>query len=126
MEKSQIDEILLPVPAEKAAAQEANVRQEFWSKFRSFAGRIPFAEDAAAAYYCATDPNTPLRVRGTLFAALGYFILPLDAIPDIFALVGMSDDMAVLTAAFALVSSHITDEHRQKAREALRADEPVS
>jgi len=126
MEKSQIEEILLPVPLEKAKAREANVRRNFWSKFRSFAGRIPFAEDVAAAYFCATDSKTPLKVRGTLFAALAYFILPLDTIPDILAFIGMGDDIAVLTAAITLVSSHITDEHREKARKSLEGNEKAS
>ena len=126
MEDTKINEIFLPVSIDKAEAREANVRAQFWSKFKAFAGKIPFAEDVAAAYFCATDPKTPLKVRGTLYAALAYFILPLDTIPDFFAVVGMGDDMAVLTAAFALVSSHITEEHREKAREALNSEEPVS
>lgn len=119
MDKSKIDSILQPVPHDKQQDREETVRSEFWPKFRTFASQLPFAEDVAAAYFCATDRNTPLKVRGTLLAALAYFIMPLDLIPDILVFVGFTDDIAVLSATFALVSRHITDEHREKARDAL-------
>ena len=45
------------------AGDEATIRRDFWSKLKRLGGRIPFAEDLVAAYYCATDPKTPNRVR---------------------------------------------------------------
>jgi len=126
MEKTRIDKILLPVPAAKARERDKKVRAQFWSKLRAFANHIPFAEDLAAAYYCATDSNTPLKVRGTLLAALAYFILPADVVPDFFAVVGFSDDLAVFTAAMTLVQAHVTDDHREKARIALETDPETS
>lgn len=121
MDETKVEKILLPVPADKIAERDKTVRAEFWSKFRSFASRIPFAEDVAAAYFCATDKNTPLKVRGTLLAALAYFIMPIDMVPDILAVVGLTDDIAVLTAALTLVQSHVTEEHREKARDAIES-----
>jgi uncharacterized membrane protein YkvA (DUF1232 family) len=55
--------------------QERNVRRDFWSALKHFAGRLPFAEELVAAYYCALDPATPMRVREILLAALAYFIV---------------------------------------------------
>src|SRR5680860_55031 len=95
--------------------RERKVRREFWAKFKRFAARIPFAEDLVAAYYCALDPATPIRVRGMLLAALAYFILPIDFIPDIIGGLGFADDMALFTAVIGLVSSHITSTHRAAA-----------
>jgi hypothetical protein len=43
--------------------QERTVRRDFWAKLKHFAGQIPFIEDVVAAYYCALDPATPMRVR---------------------------------------------------------------
>ncbi len=94
----------------------------FWEKFRRFGARLPFAEDLLAAYYCVGDPATPFRVRAILVAALAYFIMPIDAIPDVLPLLGFADDAAMLTAAITQVASSITDIHRQKAREILRGD----
>ncbi|MBN9053821.1 MAG: DUF1232 domain-containing protein, partial [Rhizobiales bacterium] len=84
---------------------------------------VPFSRDLVASYYCALDPRTPTRVRGILLAALAYFVLPLDGIPDFFVLVGFSDDIAVLTAAFAAIRGHIRPDHYAAADKAL-AEEP--
>ena len=80
---------------------------------------IPFAEDLLAAYYCAFDRDTPLPVKATLVGALAYFVLPVDAIPDVLPVIGFTDDAAVLAAAINLVASHITPVHRDAARDAL-------
>ena len=64
------------------AEKERKVRRDFWAKLKRVAGMVPFVEDLVAAYYCALDPATPMRVRGMLLAALAYFILPADVIPD--------------------------------------------
>jgi uncharacterized membrane protein YkvA (DUF1232 family) len=109
-------EILGP---EDEARRSERVRRKFWATFRRAAGYIPFSEDLVAAYYCALDPKTPHRVRAMLLGALAYFILPFDAVPDLLAAVGFSDDITVLVATIALVGAHITDAHRAKARQTL-------
>jgi uncharacterized membrane protein YkvA (DUF1232 family) len=86
---------------------------------KRFAKRIPFAADALSAWYCATDAATPTRVKGVLLAALAYFILPFDVIPDIIPILGFTDDAAVLAAAITAVAGSITDEHRMRARQLL-------
>jgi len=98
---------------------EAKVRAGFWRKLASGAARIPFAEDATAAYYCALDRGTPTRVRALLFGALAYFLLPSDAVPDILPALGFTDDAAVIATALNLLASHITPAHRAAARDAL-------
>lgn len=105
---------------DRLAADEARVRQGFWRKARSTLGKVPFTEDAVAAFYCATDSATPLPIRATLFGALAYFILPFDAIPDILFGLGFTDDAAILIAAFTAARMHITRAHREKARAWLR------
>ena len=115
------------LPPEAEAERETFVRGGFWTKFRAVARRIPFAESAVAAFYCAIDPKTPARVRYTIMGALAYFILPIDGIPDILPLMGFTDDAAVLALALKLVGSHITPEHRAKARAVLDGlDKPAS
>jgi uncharacterized membrane protein YkvA (DUF1232 family) len=94
-------------------------RDSFWRKLRRVAAQIPFAEDLLAAYYCAFDRDTPLPVKATLVGALAYFVLPIDAIPDVLPVIGFTDDAAVLATAIQLVASHIRPLHRQAARDAL-------
>jgi uncharacterized membrane protein YkvA (DUF1232 family) len=96
--------------------EETLVRTGFWRKVRATLGKVPFTEDAVSAFYCATDPATPLAIRATLFGALAYFVMPFDAIPDMLPGLGFTDDAAVLIAAFTAAKSHITEAHREKAR----------
>ena len=104
--------------------REPKVRREFWVKLKRFAGNVPFVDDLVAAYFCAMDPATPMRVRGMLLAALAYFIMPIDVIPDIVVGLGFADDMALLTAVIGLVSANITPVHRAAAARALDKDLP--
>ncbi len=94
-------------------------RQGFWRKLRRVAAHIPFAEDLLAAYYCAFDRETPLPVKATLIGALAYFVLPIDAIPDVLPVIGFTDDAAVLATAIKLVADHIRPLHREAARNKL-------
>ena len=103
----------------QAATDEARIKAGFWKKIKAVAARIPFAEDALAAYYCALDEQTPLSVRAALWGALAYFIMPFDAIPDYLPLIGYTDDAAVLATALRMVASHMLPEHREAARRAL-------
>ncbi len=102
--------------APKLAADQAFVTEGFWDKLRKTLGRVPFIEDALAAYYCATDRATPLYVKAVLMGALAYFILPSDVIPDFIPGMGYTDDASVLAAALAAVQSHLRPEHFAAAR----------
>ena len=104
------------------ARREEEVRAKFWHKLKRAAGRIPFAEDAVAAYYCAMDPQTPMRVRATLLGALAYFILPIDGIPDMIFGLGFTDDAAVLAVAMRMVAQHIKPIHRAAAAKFFQED----
>jgi uncharacterized membrane protein YkvA (DUF1232 family) len=103
----------------KSLRDEARFGSDFLARLKRVAKRIPFAEDLLAAWICARDPATPRRVRLTLLAALGYFVLPVDALPDIMPILGFTDDAAVIAAALAAVAGSITPEHREKARQAM-------
>jgi uncharacterized membrane protein YkvA (DUF1232 family) len=106
------------------AEQEHKVRRDFWAKLKRFAAHLPFVEDLVAAYYCALDPATPMRVRGMLLATIAYFILPIDLIPDIVLGLGFADDAALLTAVIGMVAAHITPMHRAAAARALDKELP--
>lgn len=98
---------------------EETVKQGFWPKLIRALSRVPFAEDLVAAYYCAFDPKTPLQAKAVLLAALAYFVLPIDGIPDFIAGLGFTDDMAVIIGAVSMISRHITAMHRSRAKEIL-------
>ena len=116
------EEMHLPVVM---ARNETFVRERFWVKLRRFIGKVPFSEDLVACYYCAMDLKTPVRVRAVLLAALAYFVLPTDLIPDFIAGFGFSDDATVLATAIGIVGSHIKEHHRARARTTLLKPEPA-
>jgi uncharacterized membrane protein YkvA (DUF1232 family) len=98
---------------------ERDVREKFWRTVKKAARQVPFMEDVVAAYYCALDTRTPLRAKGILLAALAYFVMPADTIPDVMFGLGFTDDVAVLTAALAAIRAHLTPAHRAAARRAM-------
>jgi uncharacterized membrane protein YkvA (DUF1232 family) len=107
-------------PADDLAKDPESVRKRFWTKFKRVAAKLPFAEDLLSAYYCAFDRKTPRHVQAALLGAIAYFILPFDFIPDMLPVLGFTDDAAVLATAIRLVAAHISMEHREAARAALK------
>jgi uncharacterized membrane protein YkvA (DUF1232 family) len=107
-------------PADRLAQDRDSVRRRFWTKLKQVVAKLPFAEDLLAAYYCAFDRETPRHVQAALLGAIAYFILPFDFVPDMLPILGFTDDAAVLATAIRMVSSHITSEHREAARAALK------
>jgi uncharacterized membrane protein YkvA (DUF1232 family) len=122
------EEALDPSRALVPSVQRVNERRVetgFWPKIRRVASRIPFAGQALSVWYAARDPETPTTSKGIMLAALAYFVLPVDAIPDVFAGIGFTDDAAVIAALLATLGANVKRRHRELARDALerlRAD----
>jgi uncharacterized membrane protein YkvA (DUF1232 family) len=100
------------------------VEEGFWTKLLKIVGRIPFAEDLAAAYFCVIDPTTPGRVRGVLLAALAWFVLPASVMPEFVVVLGFTNEIAVTAIAVRMVRKHIKVQHYARARAALGIPEP--
>jgi uncharacterized membrane protein YkvA (DUF1232 family) len=107
-------------PADRLARDPESLRRRFWRKLKRVAAQLPFAEDLLAAYYCAFDHQTPRHVQAGLLGAIAYFVLPFDFVPDMLPVLGFTDDAAVLATAIRMVVTHITPEHREAARAALK------
>lgn len=120
MDDVKIGEILLPGEPDRQEERERVIRAKFWPKLKRVMTRVPFARDAAAAYYCAVDRETPLKAKGIILAALAYFVMPMDAVPDVLAVIGFTDDIAVVTAALAMIRAHIKIQHYDAADAMLK------
>lgn len=108
------------MPAD-ASYEQAYSDRRFWRKLSghaSAAGR-QVLEKALWLYYAAQSPDTPKWARRVIYGALGYFVLPLDAIPDFAPLAGYTDDLGVMAAALAAVAFAIDDKVKQRARDTL-------
>lgn len=104
---------------------ERRVRDGFWPKIRKVAAKIPFAAEALSVWYCAKDETTPIAAKGMMLAALAYFVLPVDAVPDFIVGLGYTDDAAVFAALMSVVGKNLKPRHREAAKrdvEALRGE----
>ncbi|HEY8573507.1 YkvA family protein [Phenylobacterium sp.] len=95
---------------------EQRVAVGFWPKIRKVVAHVPFAAEALSVWYCARDEETPTAAKGMMLAALAYFVVPTDVIPDFIAGLGYTDDAAVFTALLGVVGRHLKPRHRQAAR----------
>lgn len=90
----------------------------FWkklSKVAAFTGKQSI-EKILILYYCFRDPDTPKGAKSVILSALGYFVLPLDVIPDLAPGIGYTDDFGVIALALMMVAIHIKAEHKEYAR----------
>ncbi len=90
----------------------------FWNKLKKCAIKAvrKCVELALQLYYALQSPETPNWAKIVITGPLGYFILPLDAIPDFSPIVGFTDDFGVLVLAVRTVAGCITDEMKDKAK----------
>lgn len=71
-------------------------------------------------FYTLQKPSTPVWAKTVIIGALGYFIVPLDAIPDFTPVVGYGDDLGALAAAIGTVAMHIDSDVKQNAKVKLK------
>jgi uncharacterized membrane protein YkvA (DUF1232 family) len=76
---------------------------------------------AVVLWIVLRDPATPRSSKVAILAALAYFVMPLDAVPDFLPAVGFADDLAALGLALAAVEYLVTPEIEAKAETLLPA-----
>ena len=87
-------------------------------KFASAAGqKVVYA--ALLCFYVLKSDEVPLSEKAKIYGALGYFILPIDLIPDVIPVVGFSDDLAALLFALKSVKDNITPAISRQAKDKL-------
>ena len=75
---------------------------------------------ALLLYYALESPTISTMDKAIIYGALGYFICPIDIVPDILPFIGLTDDIAVLAWAFSRVRNNVTDMTREKAKTKLK------
>lgn len=95
--------------------------KKFWDKVVTVAKKagIKVIYAALLLYYVLQDPNVSTLDKAKIYGALGYFILPIDLIPDFIPVVGYSDDLAALAWAIHSVWKNITPKMKAKAKTQL-------
>jgi uncharacterized membrane protein YkvA (DUF1232 family) len=95
---------------------------KFWHKlaraFKKAGIKVVYA--ALLLVYVVKSPLTSKKDKGKILGALGYFILPIDVIPDWIPVAGYTDDLAALTWAIYSVAKNVTPEVKQQAKAKLK------
>ena len=96
-------------------------RESFWKKLKGYASKagIKVVYLALVLYYMLVDEAVGFKSKATIIAALGYFILPFDLLPDLLPIIGFTDDLSVLLFALSIVKGEINETHRMKARDTM-------
>ena len=102
-------------------SQKHYSEEGLWDKVKNVAKKagLKVIYLALVLYYTAKADTTPTTKKGIIYGALGYFILPIDLIPDAIPVVGYSDDLAALIGVVAAVATSITPAIQQQAKDKL-------
>jgi len=70
-------------------------------------------------YYVLMDEKTSWEHKGIIIGTLGYFILPIDLIPDFIPAAGYTDDITALVTCIKTVMNNVTPDIKRKAAQKL-------
>lgn len=71
-------------------------------------------------FYTLENPKLPLKIKSIIMGGLGYFIFPIDLIPDLMPVVGYSDDLGVLMGVLIIAAFYIDEDVKNKAKTKLK------
>lgn len=92
----------------------------FWKKVERIAKKVGATVllPVFTLYYMLQDEKVSIQHKAYIVGALGYFILPIDLIPDgLLPVIGFTDDIAVMTLVLKLVDNSITPEIKARANQ---------
>ncbi len=97
-------------------------QNSFWNKLSTHYKSVSSSllEATVSLYYSLRDEDTPKWARRVIVGALGYFIFPVDLLPDFIPVLGYSDDAAVVLSALATVALYIKPIHKEKAKDKIK------
>lgn len=95
--------------------------KSLWEKLQKYSkdagSKVVYA--VLLLFYTLQDKSVGIKTKLGIVAALGYFILPTDAIFDLTPLIGYSDDLGVLLFTLSQISVNLTPEVKAKAKAKL-------
>ena len=70
-------------------------------------------------FYAFKRSDTPGWAKNIIIGAIGYFLSPIDTIPDLTPFLGLTDDFGVLSFGLVAIACYINDEVRYNAKQKL-------
>ncbi len=92
-----------------------------WKKLKKYATQagLKAVYSALLLFYAYRRKETPIWAKNIIFGTLGYFLSPIDLIPDLSPIIGYTDDIGVLSFGVVTIAAYINKEVRMQAREKL-------
>jgi len=89
-----------------------------WNKIRKFATKAgqQTVYTALLLYYAYKRNDTPAWAKNIIIGTLGYFISPIDALPDLTPIIGYTDDIGVLSFGLVTIACYVNEEVKTNAR----------
>lgn len=93
----------------------------YWAKLKKYAATagIKVTYSTLKLFYCSKSKGVPVWAKSLIIGALGYFILPIDVIPDIIPVTGFLDDAGILASALTAIARYVTPEIKEEAKQKL-------
>lgn len=97
-------------------------QSEMWNKIKNSAQKagIKVIYAALLLYYASTDKSISILNKTKIYGALGYFILPIDLLPDFTPILGYTDDMTALLCCLKAIWVNLTPEIKEIAKNKLQ------
>lgn len=94
---------------------------KFWNKLQQQARKVGIKAvyTALLLFYAYRRRETPTWARSIILGVLGYFLAPIDLIPDLTPVLGYTDDLGVLAFGLVAIAGFINQEVKIKARTRL-------
>jgi len=93
----------------------------FWNKIgdlvKSISQRTIYT--ALLLYYAFRRKETPTWAKNIVIGVLGYFISPIDFIPDLTPIIGYTDDIGVLSFGLVTIACFVNDEVKLQSRQRM-------
>jgi uncharacterized membrane protein YkvA (DUF1232 family) len=95
--------------------------QNLWNKIAQFAKQAGIQTIYAALllYYAFKRKETPRWAKNVVIGVLGYFLAPIDGIPDLTPFIGYTDDIGVLIFGLVTISAYVNKEVKDNAKTKL-------
>ena len=91
---------------------------KLWSKIQNYTRQagLKVTYTALLLFYAYQRSDTPAWAKRIVIGALGYFISPIDMLPDLTPIIGYTDDIGILSFGLVTIAAYVNDEVRGQAR----------
>ena len=96
---------------------------KLWNKIAQFGKQIggQGVYSALLLFYAYKRTDTPRWAKNIIIGVVGYFIAPIDVIPDLTPILGYTDDIKLLAVAVGTLGAYINADVKEQAKGKLRS-----